>query len=231
MSAELAALFPDSFEDSPLGKVPRGWGVGTVGDVVSFLSGFAFKSKDWTNEGVPVIKIGSVKPGVVDLSQVSYVSTEIAKQAARYQLQQADLLIGMTGYVGEVGLVPPTDNPPLLNQRVGKLVLPSEGTRELAYVYCLTRDPEFKSSVEQKAHGTAQANVSASSILSINAMIPPSLVQSRFNLLCQPLFDRLLSNLAETRTLAALRDALLPKLLSGAVAVGDAEGIITQEDL
>lgn len=117
----LADLFPNSFEDSELGKIPKGWEVGRIDEVTDFLAGYAFKSKDWIEQGVPVIKIGSVKPGIVDLSTVSYVSEEVAENAVRFRLSAGDLLIGMTGYVGEVGLVPHTDNPPLLNQRVGEV--------------------------------------------------------------------------------------------------------------
>jgi type I restriction enzyme S subunit len=226
LSPALAALFPDSFTDSPLGPIPTGWRVGSVGDVAGLLGGYAFKSKEWIDQGVPVVKIGSVKPGMVDLDQVSYVSHDIAALAARYRLDVGDLLIGMTGYVGEVGLVPPTDELPLLNQRVGKFVLETKGTPGLGFVYCSTRRPEFKSSVETKSHGTAQANVSAQGILSVPIVVPTKVVRDRFDNTCAPFFEKLLANHKESRTLAALRDALLPKLISGELRVPDAERIV-----
>jgi type I restriction enzyme S subunit len=135
----LADLFPDRFEDSGLGDIPAGWDVGTLGDMVGFLPGYAFKSKDWIEQGVPVVKIGSIKPGIVDLNEVSYVSEKVAEEARRYRLKVGDIVIGMTGYVGEVGLVPPTDNLPLLNQRVGKFVLERDGIEALGFIYALTR--------------------------------------------------------------------------------------------
>jgi type I restriction enzyme S subunit len=226
----LADLFPDSFEDSELGEIPRGWRVDRLHEVTGFLGGYAFKSKDWIKQGIPVVKIGSVKPGIVDLSAVSHVSNEVAVEAKRFRLAPGDLLIGMTGYVGEVGLVPPTDNPPLLNQRVGKFVLEKPGTAALAYLYCLTRQPDFKGEVETKSHGTAQANVSAEGILSIQIVMSPKALRDQFNRIAQPLIDRLLANHAESGNLAALRDALLPKLISGELRVKDAEKIIERED-
>jgi type I restriction enzyme S subunit len=167
-----------------------------------------------------------VKPGIVDLKEVSFVSEQIAEEARRFRLNPGDLLIGMTGYVGEVGLVPPTDNPPLLNQRVGKFLLEKEGTEALGFIYCLTRQPSFKVAVETKSHGTAQANVSAEGILSIPAVIPPKPLRDAFNRYCHPILDSILSNHAESRTLAALRDALLPKLISGELRIPDVERII-----
>ena len=210
-------------QDSPLGVIPVGWHTGRLGDSVQFLGGYAFKSNDWIEQGVPVVKIGSVKPGIVDLSEVSFVSNEVAEEAKRFRLSPADLLIGMTGYVGEVGLLPPTDNPPLLNQRVGKFVLEKEGTEALAFTYCLTRRPDFKAAVETSAHGTAQANVSAEGILSIPVVVPPKLVRDAFNRLCQPVFDRILCNHSESQILASIREALLPKLLSGELRPRDAD--------
>lgn len=212
-------FFNHYFPYSPDDDLPEGWSVGTLREVVGFLPGFAFKSKDWQDLGVPVVKIGSVKPGVVDLGQVSFVSEEVAKEASHFRLKAGDLLIGMTGYVGEVGLVPPTDNPPLLNQRVGKFIFDKEGTEGLGYVYCLTRNNGFKSAVEVRSHGTAQANVSADGILSVPIAVPPREIRDEFNRLCKPLLDTILGNMGSIRTLAVLRDLLLPKLLSGVVRV------------
>jgi len=223
MDAETAKLFPSEFVESELGPMPKGWRVGRLGDVAGFQGGYAFKSRDWTEPGVPVVKIGSVKPGIVDLSAVSYVSDEVARAVQRYRLQPGDLLIGMTGYVGEVGLVPETDNPPLLNQRVGKLIPEASGTSSLGFLYGFTRRSEFKSEVETRSHGTAQANVSAESILAIPIVVPDPIVRSRFDQILGPTLDRILGNHAVSRTLALLRDALLPRLLSGELSVGATE--------
>jgi len=219
MKDEISALFPDSFQESPLGLIPKGWEATTLGACIGFRSGFSFKSQNWQESGIPVVKIGSVKPGIIDLSQVSYVSEDIAQQAARYRLGTGDMLIGMTGYVGEVGLIPPSDNPPLLNQRVGKFVMAKPGTESLAFWYCATRQPEFKTFVEARSHGTAQANVSGESIMEFPLVVPRAELLDEFNRKCQPLLDRILANHGESRTLATLRDTLLPKLLSGELSV------------
>ena len=137
-----------------------------------------------------------------------------------------DLLIGMTGYVGEVGLVPPTDNPPLLNQRVGKFVMDRRGTEALGFVYCLTRRSEFKTAVETKSHGTAQANVSAEGILSVSVVVPQKSLREIFNQFCSPLIDRILSKHAESQNLAGLRDKSPPKLISGEQRIKDAEKLV-----
>lgn len=216
---------PTTFQDSPLGPIPEGWDAGELGDIVGLQNGFAFKSKDWQNAGTPVVKIGSVKPGIVDLSQVSYVSDEIAEQSERYRLLTGDLLIGMTGYVGEAGLVPHCDSAPLLNQRVGRFTLADRGTKHLGFIYCFTRRPEFKPLVESKSHGTAQANVSSKDILSIPLVVPPAMFQDAFNATVRNYLDAILANVYQAQTLADTRDALLPKLLSGEVRVSAEAGV------
>ncbi len=226
LAPHIAELFPDGFEDSELGEIPRGWEVGSLGKVTGFLGGYAFKSKDWTDQGVPVVKIGSVKPGIVDLNAVSYVSREVAEKAKRFRLAVGDLLIGMTGYVGEVGLVPPSDNPPLLNQRVGKFVLDTSGTSALAFLYCQTRRTAFKTQVAAKSHGTAQANVSAKDILSIQIVVPPKTLRCTFNLIAQPFIEKILANHAAYVSFVALRNTLLPQLISGELRVPDAERLV-----
>lgn len=219
MDAATAALFPDAFEQSALGLMPRGWQATTIGSSIGFLSGFSFKSQDWQGDGIPVVKIGSVKPGLIDLDQVSFVSAKTAKQAARFRLRSGDLLIGMTGYVGEVGLVPPSTTPPLLNQRVGKFILEKPGTESLAFWYCITTQPAYKVYVESQSHGTAQANVSGEAIMSFPHLMPPNEIVRAFNSRCRSIFDLLLSNHGESRALRELRDLKLAKLFGKANSV------------
>ena len=72
------------------------------------------------------------------------------------------MLVGLTGYVGETGVVPPCAIHPLLNQRVGKFE-PFEGLQ--AFVKTLVRQSDFKKFAEKAAHGSAQANVSTRDLL------------------------------------------------------------------
>jgi len=226
LPAEISDLFPDSFEDSELGEIPSGWKVMELGMVSIFLNGYAFKSSDWQENGVPVVKIGSVRPGFVDVDNVSFVSDEIAASKNRYRLSPGDILIGMTGYVGEVGLVPISESLPLLNQRVGKVAPISDAIVSRSFLYNWMRTPTFKDSVEVLSHGSAQANVSSDSIQSIPHAIPSSDIERAFASICEPILDRLLEGHREQKILANIRDALLPKLISGEIRIPDAEKML-----
>ena len=218
MDEATAALFPDGLEESELGLVPRGWQVGTLADLAEFQNGYAFKSKDWVETGNPVVKIGDVKPGVIDFSGCSFVSPETTAGLDRFRLNRGDLLVGMTGYVGETGLVPEVASAAYLNQRVGRIAT-ADGMKDGGFVYCLVRAAEFKAYAVAQSHGSAQANVSGSALLNYASIIPAADVRARFDDLTYPILEKILSNYEQALTLATMRDTLLPRLISGQLRI------------
>jgi type I restriction enzyme S subunit len=219
MDAATAELFPDSMEESEMGLIPKGWRIGSLEEIVDLQGGYAFKSSSWTDCGVPVIKIGSVKPGYVDLTQVSYVDTSLAEGISDdYRIPAGSLVVGLTGYVGQVGLVRTHEPVPLVNQRVAKFK-PRSGDWKIPFIYCFTRDPKFKVIVEELSTGTAQQNVSNSQILSIPLVIPNNEIQKSFEDSLTPLFNQIINLADENESLKSLRDALLPRLISGELQI------------
>ncbi|MDP1672453.1 MAG: hypothetical protein Q8L65_04960, partial [Burkholderiales bacterium] len=164
--------------------------------------------------------IGSVKPAVVDLTEVSFISPTLAEEHAAFRLNVGDVLVGLTGYVGETGRIPPTTNCPMLNQRVARF---STSKNFSPFVCACVRDPVFKIYAETKAHGSAQANVSTKDLLDYPVVNPSERMIGAFDDLVGVLFERSLFNFGEISTLAATRDLLLPKLMSGEIRVKDAE--------
>ena len=214
MDEATAALFPDGFEESALGLVPRGWRVGTLANLAEFQNGYAFKSKDWVNFGHPVVKIGDVKPGIIDFAGCSFVTPATTSGLDRFRLQRGNLLVGMTGYVGETGLVAEVEPAAYLNQRVGRIAT-ARGMHDGGFVYCLVRNTDFKAYAEAQSQGSAQANVSGSALLNYDSILPPADAYSKFNDLMHPILETILSNHEQAQTLATLRDTLLPRLISG----------------
>ncbi len=219
MDEATAALFPDSFEESELGAVPKGWRIGTLADLATFQNGYAFKSKDWSEAGHPVIKIGNVKPSLISFDGCSFVGAESVIGLDRFKLMRGDLLVGMTGYVGETGLVTEVSPAAYLNQRVGRIAT-SGGVKNLGFVFCLTRHEDFKAFAEGQSHGSAQANVSGADLLKVNSVIPSDKVLSAFNEVMVVLIKSIMSNHEQAQSLASTRDTLLPRLISGQLFCG-----------
>ena len=83
-----------------------------VGDLATVRSGYAFKSRDWTEQGFPVIKIKNINNNDIILDGCSYISDETANLASNFELSEGNLLIAMTGAtVGKIGMMPKTDIP------------------------------------------------------------------------------------------------------------------------
>ncbi|MDN3575916.1 restriction endonuclease subunit S [Chitinimonas viridis] len=227
MDEATAALFPDGFEESELGVVPRGWRSGVLADIADFQNGYAFKSKDWVEVGHPVVKIGDVKPGVIDFSGCSYVSSETVNGLERFRLNRGDLLVGMTGYVGETGLVPRVEPSAYLNQRVGRISARS-GMLDIGFVYCIVRAPEFKLFAESQSHGSAQANVSGAALQSFQTVLPTIQLLDVFNSTLYPMLETILSNHERALAIATIRDTLLPRLISGQLRLPEATSLVEE---
>lgn len=168
---------------------------------IDVLSGFAFKSKDFTSAGVPVIKIKNVTPPTVTLDDLSYVSKEIAQAQNRFLLNYDDVLIALTGshinqmasVVGRVARVR-HQTPSLLNQRVGKITVINPDEMDLDYVYYYLSQDLIKIQLASKAGGAAnQANISPSDVKNLDIPFPDIDVQRRISGILSA-YDNLIEN-------------------------------------
>lgn len=193
---------------------------GCIGDYCSIKSGFAFKSAWWQNAGVRVIKIKNIGPSGLNLQECSYVSDDKVSIAKDFVVKGGDLLIAMTGAtIGKFAIVPHTDEILLVNQRVGKFFLGNNPLEKLPFIYCTLKQPEVASVIINRGQGSAQPNISGNDIMSITCTYSDENIISDFNNICRPYFEKIIINQYENTRLSALRDTLLPKLMSGEIDV------------
>jgi type I restriction enzyme S subunit len=219
MDASTAALFPDSFEESELGLVPMGWRVGTLADVTTVKGGFAYKSEAFGLLGSPVVKIKNiVGDGTVDLLDAQFIAADMAEKTKRFALADGDIVIAMTGAtIGKTGVVVTEENQiPYLNQRVAKFEPNSNGNQNSWFVFVAFQNSSIFDQVVNTASGSAQPNISTSGIESVRLVLPSNheLLKVFDNIAAQ-LFKGWIANQKQTKTLAILRDTLLPRLISG----------------
>ena len=195
---------------------------GFIGDYCTIKSGFAFKSSWWTENGVKVIKIGSINQDNLNLAECSYVDVDKIDKAKDFKVGAGDLLIAMTGAtIGKFAMVPYCTETLLVNQRVGKFFLGDNPVEKLPFIYCTLKQPDVYYEIVNRGQGSAQPNISAADIMSIPCVIPTADVLNTFNDTVQPLFDLIITNQQENQRLSELRDTLLPKLISGELDVSD----------
>lgn len=214
--AETAKAFPCEMVEVDGVEVPKGWEQSTLSEICEMQNGYAFKSSDWMQQGIPVIKIGSVKPMIVEVEGNGFVSEDYSKLKPDFLLTSGDILVGLTGYVGEVGRIP-TGKIAMLNQRVAKF-LPKKIDKNHCfynYIYCLARQSKFKEFAEMNAKGSAQANISTKELLKFPIIKANNELHILFENRVKELLESILWNSQNAETLAKTRDLLLPRLLNG----------------
>lgn len=164
------------------------WPKKPLGEVASVISGYAFKSSEFGEQGIPVIKIKNIRVGFVDLSDADHVADKYIRIPNRYHVQSGDILISLTGshitqpnsVVGRVARHPSDLPMCLLNQRAGKVIIKDHSRCDSNFLFYALSEQETLHAIAMKAHGAAsQANVSPSQVESIELPIPPLPVQQR----------------------------------------------------
>ena len=215
----LTNLFPDSFEDSELGKIPRGWGVGEIQDCCAQIqNGGTPKRNDpryWVGGNIPWLASGEVRQPIVTATEGFITESGLTESSAKWVPAYSTVIALYGATAGQVSLV---SSPLTTNQAVCALV----PKKDFAFFNYLSMRAAT-SDLESKAVGSAQQNISKGIVQETQVILPPTPVIERFAMLVGPLFDQWIANLCQSRTLDALRDTLLPKLISGEVSVAGIE--------
>ena len=209
------------FIDSELGRMPKGWKVGTIGDYCKIRSGFAFKSSWWTGEGVKIVKIKNISSsGILNMDDCSYVSKVNTLKAKEFSLKSGDILIAMTGAtIGKFCLVPALKEEMYVNQRVGKFFLGENPIMKIPFIYGLLKCENIISQIINKGQGSAQPNISGNDIETVPIIYPPEDIISKYNELVSPYFSMIIENISACDFVSQLRDTLLPRLMSGELQI------------
>lgn len=206
-------------------EIPEGWEAGNIGNYCPSTGGFAFKSSWWTNEGVSVVKIKDIQEDyTIDISNLAKVDLTGKNIDNKFKAKPGDILIAMTGAtVGKYGIVPITDYPIYVNQRVGYFNLGKEPSEKLPYLINSLNQPYFREMIFALASGAAQPNISNEQINRISIVIPDRTIVNNYNLKFSPFYMTILNNQRQNQQLTELRDWLLPMLMNGQVTVKEAE--------
>lgn len=212
-------------------EIPEGWVAGCFGDYCSSTGGFAFKSSWWTDKGVSVVKIKDIQEDYsIDISQLAKVDLLDKKVDDKFKAKPGDVLIAMTGAtIGKYAIVPITDSPVYVNQRVGYFNLGSNPTKRLPFLINSLSQKYFREVVFSIAGGAAQPNISNEQINRISLIIPDRTIVNKYNLKFAPFYKTILNNQRQNQQLTELRDWLLPMLMNGQVTVRQAHGNAVQE--
>ena len=212
MDPGIAALFPDRFVDSELGEIPEGWKETTL-DKIALLN-----PETWTARNAPETLV------YVDLSNTKWGTIEKwepyewkdAPSRAKRVLRIGDTILGTVrpgngsyAFISEDGLTGST----------GFAVLRPNLAKDRAIVWCCATASKNIERLTHLADGAAYPAVRPQVVGATEIVLPSERVRNVFATVCDPILGQMETNKRESRTLAALRDTLLPKLISGELRV------------
>ncbi|TLX20969.1 restriction endonuclease subunit S [Thermomonas fusca] len=221
MDAATAALFPSDFEDSELGPIPGGWAAGTVGDITTL------NASKWTSKKHP----STVR--YVDLSGVTRNRIETctefdfdaAPSRAHNHLREGDTIVGTVrpGNRAYAYIHEPEEN---LTGSTGFAVLSPNTPGLSSFVYLASTSDEAIERLANLADGAAYPAVRPGVVADAPCTLPSGCVMEAFAQIATPLLEGIAKNNARAVALAALRDTLLPRLISGKLLLPDAEALL-----
>ena len=215
--AETAKAFPCEMVEVDGVEMPKGWEQTTLSEICEMQNGYAFKSSEWTDSGIPVIKIGSIQSKILTVEGNGFVSEDNLSLRSNFVLNDGDIAIGLTGaYVGKVGRMP-ANKKAMLNQRVAKFLAKriNESETFYSFIYMNVIQEEFKNFVDFTAQGSAQPNISTKDILKYPLLLANNEVHLAFEKLLKKILYKSIFNSYQNEILPNSRDLLLPKLLNG----------------
>ena len=215
--AKTAKAFPCEIVEIDGVEVPKEWKQTTLSRICEMQNGYAFKSSEWTDTGIPVIKIGSIQSKILTVEGNGFVSEDNLSLRSNFVLNGGDIVIGLTGaYVGKVGRMP-ANKKAMLNQRVAKFLAKriNESETFYSFIYMNVIQEEFKNFVDFTAQGSAQPNISTKDILKYPLLLANNDVHLAFEKLLKKILDKSIFNSYQNEILSNSRDLLLPRLLDG----------------
>ena len=230
LSKEISDLFPDSFEDSELGEIPTGWKVSKLESIFDVLGGHAFKSKDYVDNGVFVLRTKNFNKGIAEpLHDDVFLPKSFLDSHQDFICEEYDYHLVMVGAsLGKTGMIFPSMMPALRNQNMWCF-----RPREAKFSKLFTKF--VVDTVTKKllgfASGSARDFFKKGDFRSHKLVIPPETILESFRSITDPLLTKKSKNIEETKLITNLRDILLPKLISGELQIPDAENLIEEADI
>jgi type I restriction enzyme S subunit len=222
LPAHLYDLFPDRLVDSELGDIPEGWRVGKLADV----------AENWRRSVEPEnIHPDSAYIGLEHMPRRSIAlftwSAASQIESNKFEFRQGDMLFGkLRPYFHKVG-VAPVDG--VCSTDI--LVVRPKHTSWFGFVLGHLSSTEFVEYTSAGSGGTRIPRTNWADMARYEFALPPETVAESFTGLVRPSIEQIILNIHESRTLAALRDALLPRLIRGELRTKDAERFLRERGL
>ncbi|MBX5808170.1 restriction endonuclease subunit S [Pseudomonas aeruginosa] len=221
LPAHLYDTFPDRLIESELGEIPEGWEMRSLDSIANYLNGLALQKfpPESETEFLPVIKIAQLRAG--NTNGADKASTQIKPE---YVVVDGDVLFSWSGSL-EVEVW--NGGRGALNQHLFKVT--SNEVPKWFYFFATRQHlSDFRAIAAGKA--TTMGHIQRKHLTDARIAVAPPESMKKFDAVIASQFDQLVSNAQQSRSLAQLRDTLLPKLISGELRISDAERFLGEVD-
>ena len=202
---------------SPLGDIPQGWEVKSIQQLGTVITGKT-PSKgnlDFYGNDMPFVKTPDMHGNMFTLGTNDCLSTAGAESQATKTLPAGSICVSCIGTIGVVSI---TTEDCQTNQQINSVVVANSVSREFLFL----RLQDAKQTLENLgANGATMGNVNKGKFKAMKIVCPPDNLLARYHRLVEPMFSEILSLFRHIQTLSQTRDLLLPRLLSGQVALTD----------
>ncbi|MBL0622544.1 restriction endonuclease subunit S [Aeromonas veronii] len=222
LAHEVAALFPDSFEESELGMVPKGWRVLSFTETIDVIGGGTPKTSisEYWNGDIPWFSVVDA-PATTDVFVIEtekHITCEGLNKSSTKLLPVGTTIISARGTVGRLALV---GQAMAMNQSCYGL---SGKAGDVYFTYFSTH--RLVETLKQRTHGSVFDTITRDTLAGVSVVYPQTIVITAFEETIAPVMERIKENLIQARTLATLRDTLLPRLISGQLRLPEAEAMV-----
>ena len=229
MDEAAAALFPDTFDTSELGPVPRGWKVRRLDEVAERITKGTTPTtlkRPFVPEGINFVKAESMTDeGDFLPEKFAFIDPETHELLRRSQLAAGDVLISIAGTIGRSAVITEEFLPANTNQAVA-LIRAKQGLYPSGLVVRFLQRAESRQLMGERVVQAVQANLSLGTLSGLRVVVPPpDTVRALNDLGIGPIDEAKAVNGKTIRTLATLRDTLLPRLISGQLRLPEATAI------
>ena len=215
--------------DTPDGPLPEGWRVAALGDLCPGKTGIQtgpfgsqLHKEDYTEEGVPVVMPKNIIDLRVVTDGIARIPQDLANSLARHVMAVGDIVYGRRGDIGRRAFISDWEDGFFCG--TGCLRLRPEPTQAAPrYLFMALGTPETEGSIQARATGATMPNLSVGVMKDVPVLQPTLDVQEGFCSVVEPMQAIVSNLLAANEHLAASRDLLLPRLISGQLSVEAAE--------
>jgi type I restriction enzyme, S subunit len=213
--------------------IPQGWRRSTLGDEASRRSGLIqtgpfgsqLHASDYVPRGVPVVMPQDLQSRRVSTAKIARIQTRDAERLSRHRLEEGDIVYSRRGDVERHALISHREIGWLCGTGCLLVRLGRKWPSPIFASFSLDR-PESRAWIIRHAVGATMPNLNTGILSNVPILVPSDELLRAFEDLVRPFAERIVTNDAEAETLAALRDTLLPKLLSGEIRIKDAEKVV-----